>query len=66
MLACDLLHAARSKEYALHIVVANDDDALPALFTAEAWRAQVILLHGREHTNQFLNLAGIAERMEYQ
>jgi hypothetical protein len=63
MLVCDLLHSARSKEYSLHVVVANDDDTIPALFTAEAWRADVLLLHSREEINQFLQLDGIASRM---
>jgi len=65
MLACDLLHAARSKEFYLHIVVANDDDILPALFTAEAWQAKVLLLHTRDQTNQLLKLDGMAERMQF-
>lgn len=64
LLACDLLHVARSKYYAWHVIVANDDDAVPAVLTAEAWRASVILLHSRTHTNAFLQLNGIAERME--
>lgn len=64
MLACDLLHLARTKSYAYHIVVANDDDALPAIMTAEAWQARVLLLHSREQLNQFLNLKGIAHKME--
>jgi hypothetical protein len=64
LLACDLLHAARSRDYAWHVVVANDDDAVPAVLTAEAWQASVILLHSRTHTNSFLQLDGIAEKME--
>lgn len=64
LLACDLLHSARSKEYALHIVVANDDDAVPALFTAEAWQAQVLLIHSRDYLNPFLQLSRIAERID--
>lgn len=65
MLACDLLHLSRTKEYAYHIVVANDDDALPAIMVAEAWNAKVFLLHSREQLNQFLNLGGIAQKMEF-
>lgn len=65
MLACDLLQDVRAREYSLHIVVANDDDAVPAVFTAEAWNARVILLHSREQTNSCLQLDGIAERMEF-
>lgn len=65
MLACDLLHLARAKYFAYHIVVANDDDALPAIMTAEAWNTRVFLLHFREQMNQFLNLDGIAQKMEF-
>lgn len=65
MLACDLLNLTRTKEYTYHIVVANDDDALPAIITAEAWRANIFLLHCRENMNQHLNLDGIAHRMEF-
>lgn len=64
MLASDLLHAVRTKDASLYIVVANDDDAIPALFTAEAWQAQVLLLHSRETTNTHLRLSGIAERID--
>ena len=66
LLACDLLHLAKCKQYGVHIIVANDDDAIPAIFTAEAWHAKVVLLHSRPNTNQHLNLHGIAERMEAQ
>lgn len=64
MLACDLLHLARTKAFAYHVVIANDDDALPAIMIAEAWDAKVFLLHTREQMNQFLNLDGIAQKME--
>ena len=63
LLAVDLLHGVRIKDAELFIVVANDDDAIPAIFTAEAWKAQVLLLHYREHTNPHLNLSGLAERI---
>lgn len=66
LLACDLMHAARSRDYAWHVIVANDDDAVPALLTADAWRASVILLHSRTQTNPFLQLKGIAEKMELE
>lgn len=63
MLVCDMLHLARTRENALLVVVASDDDFVPALHTAEAWRARVVMLHNRDHTNAFLSLKGLAERM---
>lgn len=66
MLACDLLHIARTKDSSLLIVVAADDDFVPALFTAEAWNANVVWLHLREQVNSFLNLRGIVEVMNSQ
>jgi hypothetical protein len=63
LLVCDLLHLARTRENALLVVIANDDDFVPALHTAEAWKASVIMLHDREHINDFLSLDGIASRI---
>ncbi len=65
MLACDLLHSARSRYYAWHVVIANDDDAVPAVLTADAWQTPIILLHTRTNTNHFLQLSGLAEKMEF-
>jgi len=62
-LICDLLHLVRCYDSDLYIVIANDDDFLPALFTAEAWRGKVVLLHNRTDTNPHLRLNGLAERM---
>ena len=66
LLVCDLLHLVRIKDSALIIVIANDDDFAPALFTAEAWNGIIIMLHNRENTNSLLNLTGISERMTFQ
>lgn len=63
MLVCDLLHLARTRENTLLLLVASDDDFVPALHTAEAWRARVIMLHDRDHTNSFLSLNGLAARI---
>jgi hypothetical protein len=62
-LICDLLHLVRCRDSELYIVVANDDDFIPALFTAEAWRGKVILLHNRQNMNSHLRLNGIIEKM---
>jgi hypothetical protein len=64
MLVCDLLHLARTREFAFLLVIANDDDFVPALHTAEAWKARPVMLHAREHVNTFLSLDGITARME--
>ncbi len=66
ILICDLLHLARSRDSQLLIVIANDDDIIPGLFTAEAWKANVVMLHNRPYTNSHLNLFGIASRMVMQ
>jgi len=63
LLVCDLLHLARTREHSLLVIIANDDDFVPALHTAEAWKARVIMLHNREYTNDFLSLNGIAARI---
>lgn len=63
LIVCDLLHLARTRENSLLMVIANDDDFVPALHTAEAWKASVIMLHDREHINDFLSLDGIAARI---
>lgn len=63
MLVCDLLHLARTRDSSLLVVIASDDDFVPALHTAEAWNAQVTMLHDRDHTNAHLSLNGITARM---
>ena len=64
ILICDLLHLVRCKDSRLFIVVANDDDFVPALFTAESWHANVVMLHNRPFVNSHLQLFGIASRID--
>jgi hypothetical protein len=45
------------------MVIASDDDFVPALHTAEAWKARVVMLHDREYINDFLSLDGIVARI---
>lgn len=63
ILVCDLLHLVRCRDSNLFMIVANDDDFVPALFTAESWRAKVVLLHNRSSMNSHLRLDGITSRM---
>jgi hypothetical protein len=43
-IVCDLLHVIRYRYADLAVVVADDDDFIPALLTAKAWSGRVILL----------------------
>jgi hypothetical protein len=65
-LICDLLYLVRSRDSDLYIVMANDDDFIPALFTAEMWRGKAILLHNRSNINPHLQLEGIAVKMDIE
>ena len=65
-LAADLLAWARfrSKEWAL--VLAEDDDLIPPLYTAEAWvkqRGGRALLVRRRGTNQYVKLQGLLRQV---
>lgn len=62
-LACDLLHLVRTRDSDVYVVVADDDDFVPALFTAESWKAKVVWLHKRPSLNSHLKLDGLACRM---
>jgi hypothetical protein len=63
-LACDLLHLVRSRDSYIYIIVASDDDIIPALFTAESWQANVVMLHNRANINSHLRLNGLVTRMD--
>jgi hypothetical protein len=63
ILVCDLLHLIRCKDSHLYILIASDDDFLPALFVAETWKANVVMLHNRDSMNPHLVVKGISERM---
>ncbi|MBF0109819.1 MAG: hypothetical protein HQL76_11650 [Magnetococcales bacterium] len=66
-LACDLLHAARFESDSWRIVMAEDDDLVPAVFVAEKWSKEkggrTIILRKRDN-NGHLNLNGIFSKME--
>ena len=65
-LVCDLLHLVRCQDLKLYIIVAADDDFVPALFTAEMWRGRVVLMHDRPYTNAHLHLHGLTVRMDFR
>ena len=62
-LVSDLLHFAHSKVGDLALVVGDDDDLLPAVFTAEVWKARVFVLRMRLDDNRNLRTAGLIMRM---
>lgn len=66
MLICDILQLARTRDSSLIILIANDDDFVPALHTAEAWHAKVVMLHNREFINSHLDVGGLLKRMQIQ
>ncbi len=43
-ICCDLLHLLHSKEAHLVVVVSDDDDFAPVVFTAAEWNQRAILL----------------------
>jgi hypothetical protein len=47
----DLLHLCKTRMANIVVVVSDDDDYIPAIFTAEAWGADAILLRGNAVTD---------------
>jgi Protein of unknown function DUF88. len=62
-LVCDVLLAVRFKEADIFIVVADDKDLLPAIFTAESWGAKATLLTQRDNINKYIDLGGLVYKM---
>lgn len=62
-LAADLLSLARTDPSDWAVVMAEDDDLVPALFTAEAWMSsasgRLLLLQNREPARRLVNLEGL-------
>ena len=48
-IVCDLLHLLRYRYADRCIIVSDDDDYIPALLTAKAWSADVVLLRRSGH-----------------
>lgn len=53
-LVSDLLHYARTQSKDLALVVGDDDDLLPGVFTAEVWGAKVLVLRIRPEDSKHL------------
>lgn len=62
-LVSDVLHHARSKDGDLIVVVGDDDDLLPGVFTAEAWGAPILVARLRNHDNSHLMTEGLIVRL---
>lgn len=62
-LVSDLLHFVHSRAGALALVVGDDDDLLPGIFTAESWGCRVLLARLRTEDNQHLNTRGLIYRI---
>ena len=66
-LTCDVLVDARSSPDNLRLILAEDDDLVPAAFTADAWGkprgGKTIIIRKRE-ASEFLNMTGVYRKME--
>lgn len=62
-LISDILHYTRYKDGDMVIVVGDDDDLLPGVFTAEAWGMPIFVARLRAHDNQHVNTDGLIERL---
>lgn len=61
----DLLDFVRRNRQSLAVVVADDDDMLPGVFTADAWGGNVLLARvTREHENKHLDISKFVCRLE--
>jgi len=64
-LVADLLYFTRSDQGSLAVVVGDDDDLLPGVFTAMQWsKARVIVARIRETDNQHLLTDDIVHRLK--
>ena len=66
-LAADLLDRARSDPHEWALVLSEDDDVVPPLFTAEAWMrpygGRVLIVRTRRSSRAFLKLDGVVEEV---
>jgi hypothetical protein len=60
-IACDLLHLLRYGGANIAIIVSDDDDLLPALFTAEAWRLRAYLIRSAARGLEHVTASGCSD-----
>src|SRR5262249_32971920 len=59
----EILDFTRSKRRELALVVGDDDDLLPGVFTAEAWGGNVLVARVRQSDSQHINTSGLIVRL---
>lgn len=64
-IACDMMHAIRFHFFDIGVIIADDDDMVPIIFSAEAWEANIKLLTRRENFGKMQNTKGLVERISY-
>ena len=66
-LAADLLERARSDPHEWTLVLSEDDDVVPPVFTAETWMKPyggcVLIVRTRRSSRPFLKLDGIVKEI---
>ena len=67
-MAADIVHSAAVDPSEWIVVLAEDDDLVPPIFTAEALlsrsASKIKLLHSRKRSEKFLKLDGVAVRVK--
>lgn len=66
-LTCDVLASARSSPSDIRLIMGEDDDLVPAAFTADSWGKEkggrTFILRNRE-MSEHLNMTGIYRKLE--
>jgi len=62
-LISDILHYGHTQKKSPIVVVGDDDDLLPGVFTADSWGCQVVLCRLRSDDNQHLKTDGLVSRL---
>ncbi len=62
-LVADVLHQAKTATHRIILVVSDDDDILPGVYTAEQWGARLIIGRLRASENRHLQTKGLIRPM---